>query len=122
MDQTIFPFILSISSALGTLTGLALAFVVLRVVRRRREAAAKKAAEATAAEIAESLHRTIHGMAQRLGLKHIHECDLADIKFGDRAHWASDDMREQLEYTAGYDGDPGPSEGGHHGKEVKDLN
>lgn len=53
------------------------------------------------------------------GLTHVHFVNVADIKTGDRILWRPDDHSRQESYTAGYNGDPGPSEGGIHAKPIR---
>lgn len=55
----------------------------------------------------EALDRTLAAA----GMTHVHFVKVEDIKVGDRILWRPDDHSRQESYTAGYNGDPGPSRG-----------
>lgn len=57
-------------------------------------------------------------MASAVGQVPIRQCHLEDIKYGETVCWRSEDFEQHTDYVAGYDGDPGPSTHGFHGKPI----
>ena len=87
-------------------------FDLTRRALKRREKERAKAQEA-AEEVRD---RVAVAMAAAVGQVPIRQCHVEDIKFGDTVCWRSEDWKDHTDYVAGYDGDPGPSPEGFHGK------
>lgn len=81
---------------------------IFRCARRRREAREQAAA----------LEAADRFMARVFGVVRGEQVAPADIKYGDKILWWSDDGEQHEHYTAGFDGDPGPSTDGKHVRPV----
>lgn len=79
--------------------------------RERDRARAQEAAE-------EVRDRVAVALAAAVGQVPIRQCHVEDIKYGETMCWRSKDWEEHTDYVAGYDGDPGPSPDGFHGKPI----
>jgi plastocyanin len=55
---------------------------------------------------------------QSVGAAACEDVPTHEIKFGDEICWQNPDTEEHADYTAGYDGDPGPSPEGLHLREL----
>lgn len=95
-------------------------------VRRALKRRAKIKAEEQEREFALKLQKRINemhdrvavAMAAAVGQIPIRQCRVEDIKYGETVCWRSEDFQQHSDYVAGYDGDPGPSADGFHGKPI----
>lgn len=99
--MTIELFLLSVVISAVVFT---IADYTLRKLRRRREVR----------ERAEALELADRFMARMFGVIRGEEVAPDAIKNGDQILWWSTDGQQHEHYTAGFDGDPGPSADGKH--------
>ena len=103
-----------LAAGVAVVAAVAITDLVLRLRDARRR---KRTVADTDAQRRRNAAVIAHHMMKSFGLIQVHPVAVDDIKCGDHIYWQSDDQTQVQEYIAGYNGDPGPSAGGRHGRE-----
>lgn len=111
------------NEAILTLVAVACAIISITCfdyVRRALNRCAKQKEEEQAAKDAEQQIRRqmMAKMLERYGVTPVSPIAVTEIKNGEEVCWISPETGSHEHYTAGYDGDPGPSADGVHCRKI----